>query len=506
MNRALCESCERLVPAEPTERDGRIMLVKDCPSCGHTETLISGSAERYSAKRGLDSGFDHKGCGLNCLECEHRKKPTFVFVDLTNRCNMNCPICINNTPSMGFLFEPPLEYFGKIFDELATYEETPALQMFGGEPTMREDMFEIIAMAQARGLPVRVVTNGVKLADMDYCRRLVETRSTILIAYDGANPETYEVLRARSAALDLKLQALDNIAAIGGAKVALMTCMASGFNDKEIPQLLQFCHDRRSFIRGVYFMPLAHTWDSDNFDLDPPRITGEDIEAAVAACYPEDGATFAPAGAFCEIPTLMDLLSVKPPPFRGAHPNCESMYVLVSDGERYVPLSHYLKGTMQDLMQGLYRVEDRLEKRKNGRLARALSKVGLGKAYHDARAVQAGPSGPRLPRPGPRQALAHPGAGDRIPLPPALAAPHAAAYAAGRGASVDRSPLRGPLDPGDRPPGALPQRVCLLGPGDRPGADDPRLCVEPAQESRPAAHSRTLLARRADGRRRGGVT
>jgi uncharacterized radical SAM superfamily Fe-S cluster-containing enzyme len=369
------------VPAEPTEVDGRIMLVKDCPSCGHTQTLISGSAERYSAKRSLDSGFDHKGCAVNCLECEHRKKPTFVFVDLTNRCNMNCPICINNTPSMGFVFEPPLEYFEKIFDDLATYEETPALQMFGGEPTMRDDLFEIISMAQARGLPVRVVTNGMKLADMDYCRRLVETKSTILIAYDGANPETYGVLRAHTESLDVKLKALDNIAAIGGAKVALMTCMASGFNDREMPELLRFCHDRRDYIRGVYFMPLAHTWSSDDLDLDPPRITGEDIEAAVAACFPEDGATFAPAGAFCEIPTLMDLLNVKPPPFRGAHPNCESMYVLVSDGERYVPLSHYLKGTMQDLMRGLYGVEERLAKRKNGRLARILSKVGLGKAY-----------------------------------------------------------------------------------------------------------------------------
>ena len=40
-----------------------------------------------------------------------------------------------------------------------------------------------------------MVTNGIKLADEEYCRKLIETRATILFAYDGDNPETYRVLR-----------------------------------------------------------------------------------------------------------------------------------------------------------------------------------------------------------------------------------------------------------------------------------------------------------------------
>ena len=67
-------------------------------------------------------------------------------------------------------------------------------------------MFDIISMAQSYGLPTRVVTNGVKLAGEDYCRRLVATRATILIAYDGHNPETYRTLRGHPNLLKAKEQ------------------------------------------------------------------------------------------------------------------------------------------------------------------------------------------------------------------------------------------------------------------------------------------------------------
>jgi uncharacterized radical SAM superfamily Fe-S cluster-containing enzyme len=85
-----------------------------------------------------------------------------VFLDVTNRCNSNCPICINNTPSMGFLFEPPLEYFENVFQQLSRYDPKPVVQLFGGEPTVRRDLFEIIRLARSAGLRPRVVTNGLK--------------------------------------------------------------------------------------------------------------------------------------------------------------------------------------------------------------------------------------------------------------------------------------------------------------------------------------------------------
>jgi len=363
MNHGFCNKCNALVPARQEERDGKVYLVKDCPSCGITETLIAADAERYRNKRLLDSGFDYRHCKLDCLHCKHPKDPNIVFVDITNRCNMNCPICINNTPSMGFLFEPPIDYFDKIFRYFSRFDPKPSIQLFGGEPTVRDDLIDIVKMARSYGLPTRVVTNGIKLADPEYCRALIENRATILIAYDGANPETYRVLRGSEKFLDLKLKAIENIRKFKGAKVVLMSLLAKGFNDKAISELLDYVHERRDIIRGIYFMPLAHTWDKKDFDLEPERITSEDVEVIVNDAYPDARVDFIPAGFLGQLPNIRKYLKIKPLPFVGAHPNCESMYLLVSNGERYVPMAWYLKGSMIELGQGLMKAEQSLARR-----------------------------------------------------------------------------------------------------------------------------------------------
>jgi uncharacterized radical SAM superfamily Fe-S cluster-containing enzyme len=362
MNRAYCNSCNELVPGTPTERDGKVYLVKECPDCGQTETLISADAQRYWKKRSLDSDFEYQSCRLNCLGCKHPKQPNIVFVDVTNRCNLNCPVCINNTPSMGFLFEPPFDYFDRIFKHLATLRPKPSIQLFGGEPTVRDDIFEIVRCARSYGLSARLVTNGIKLANKEYCQRVIDSKATILLAYDGNNPETYRVLRGSDKMLPKKLQALDNIHEIGSAKVTLMTLLARDFNDHEIPEMFAFAHERKDCVRAIYFMPLAHTWDDEDFDLQPERTTTEDIEQMVAEVFGDETIDFMPAGLIGTFESLLACLSTKTVPFMGAHPNCESVYFLVSDGEKFLPLSRYLKTSIMDLGRALGEVDKKLAK------------------------------------------------------------------------------------------------------------------------------------------------
>ncbi len=367
MNKGFCTDCGALVPCRPETRDGRVFLVKECPAGHRTETLISSDAERYQAKRSLDVGVPEKGCSLHCLECRHQNVPSFVFVDITNRCNLNCPICINNTPSMGFTFDPPMEYFERIFEHFSLQNPPPTIQLFGGEPTVRNDLLDIIALARSKGLPtIQIVTNGLRLADPDYCRKLLDTRTTILLSYDGSNPRTYKILRDSETALDLKRRALDNVRRYGKAKVVLMTCVARGFNDREMADLLEFCHERRDFIRGIYFIPLTESWTRERLELAMERITTEDIERMLQAARPGDRIDFIPAGVFGQIRCILKYLRLKPPPFTGAHPNCESRYLLVSNGTEYVPVSRYLKRTLPDLVLDLIRAEDEL-----ARIARA---------------------------------------------------------------------------------------------------------------------------------------
>jgi hypothetical protein len=360
-NLGYCNSCNKLVPANPVERGNAVYLVKECPQCGTNETLISSDARRYRAKHALDIEPQYIGCRLDCTHCPISKTPNVVFVDLTNRCNLNCPCCINNTPSMGFLFEPPFEYFDKIFKHIAAFDPKPHLQLFGGEPTVRNDLIEIVMKAKSYGLAPRIVTNGLSLADEEYCRKVLETRATICFAYDNDNPDVYRAFRGTEKVLQTKIKALDNIGKFpGGAKVVLMSLIATGYNDQDVGRLLEFARERIDYIRAIYFMPLAHNWRTDEFHIEVERINTEQVENLVEKEFPGQTIEFLPAGLFGQLRTILKYLRVKPLPFFGAHPNCESMYMLFSDGEKLLPFNYFVRGSLQQFAQAMIDAEHRL--------------------------------------------------------------------------------------------------------------------------------------------------
>lgn len=221
----------------------------------------------------------------------------------------------------------------------------------------------------------------------------MKSRATILIAYDGQNPATYGVLRGSEKMLALKQKAIENICRIGGAKTSLMTCVAKGFNDGEMTDLLRYCHERREHIRGIYFMPLAQTWDPHEFRLEVERMTSEDIEMLLDHCFPGERMEFVPAGIMGNMETLLKCLRTKRPPFMGAHPNCESLYLLISNGREYEPVARYLKRPLPDVVADLMKLEERFAAKvrriEGGLWGELLAKLGLKDSYLYLRALTA---------------------------------------------------------------------------------------------------------------------
>jgi len=377
-----------MVPVHRQERGNRVYLVKDCKDCGTSETLISGNARVYNKKRSLMSsalqeGRGKKSCKINCSACNAHKVPSMVFLDITNRCNMNCPICINNTPSMGFTFDPPLNYFKKIFDHFGSLNPRPAIKLFGGEPTLREDLFEIINLAHDAGLRVAVITNGVRLADPDYCKQFLDSGVSVRLSFDGHNRRLYTDLRNSPQSLDSKLKAIENIGRFGKEKVTLMTMVAKGFNDHELPEFLDYCHSNSHTLGNICFMPLAHTWAKNRLSSTPERITSEDIESIIEQSVPGGKVEFLPAGILNHFPSLTKHLFKELPSFGGAHSNCESITFLVSNGSQFVSISNYINKSAFQVVENMKEKEATLAKRlgrlETGAVAGLLSGLGLKK-------------------------------------------------------------------------------------------------------------------------------
>lgn len=371
VNRSYCTGCHSIVPTHHERRDGKVYLVKDCPDCGVSEAMVSSDAARYDAKRAM-VGYPAealKSCAMNCRDCTAHKPPTLVFIDVTNRCNMNCPICLANIPAMGFRFDPPLEYFEKIFQVLAAMNPKPKIQLFGGEPTVREDLLDLIAIAHDKyQLNCRVVTNGLRLADEEYCSKLMATGVQLMFSFDGRDPAIYERTRKHPKAFEKKQQGLLNAVKHRRNKITIMTCVAEQVNGDAMADLIDFCYEHRQAIAALDLIPLTAHWGPEQVDVEGATI--EDVERIMARAVP--GIEFVPAALIFQLKTLFATFETDRITFGGAHPNCESVTMLISDGTSYQPASTYLKRSFEDVVRDLIALdaamETRLEKSMLGKL------------------------------------------------------------------------------------------------------------------------------------------
>jgi hypothetical protein len=395
-NLGLCNKCKGRVPAEFFFRDGQTWIRKECPDCGSNESLVSSDAKVWQAKRDLWQYVptDRVACSLNCDHCKVDHKPNMVFIDVTNRCNMNCPICIATIRGMGFDFNPPMEYFEKIFTHLAAMKPNPVVLFFGGEPTVRDDLLEIIALARSKGLRPHIVTNGVRLADEELCKKLCDARVPLRFGFDGRSEEIYEKMRKNGPAYAKKMKALENLKKFSRRKHTIIAAAAWGINDHLIGDLLQYCHDNRDLIADIGIIPLTENWEPGTFDA-AKTTTMEDVEKMVSQNFAPGEVEFIPAGlSYCmrkprsffrREPRSEVLL------LGGVHPNCEAFTLLVSDGQHYRGINYYLKKSFSqmavELAARLKKIEPKLDRldpekffqRMRGRLIiiRALTLFGL---------------------------------------------------------------------------------------------------------------------------------
>jgi 7,8-dihydro-6-hydroxymethylpterin dimethyltransferase len=345
-NVGLCSRCRARVPADFFVRDSQVWIWKECPEHGRTESLVSNDAKAWYAKREMWQYLpEPQGCTLLCEKCRIDHHPNVVFVDVTNHCNMNCPICIATIKEMGYDFNPPLEYFDKVFRHFARWDPRPMVQLFGGEPTMRDDLFEIIALARKYRLQPNVTTNGLRLADEEYCKQFCASRIPVRLACDGLAPEVYEKLRHNRPAYEKKVKALANLKKHSKTKQMILSCFAYGINDQYMAPLIQYIHDNRDWIFQWAVIPLAETWDPAVFK--GVGNTPEDAERMVRESVPGGGVEFIPGGLSYAFRAPRRFFRSNPRSelllLAGVHPNCESMTVLVSDGKRYHGINEYLK-------------------------------------------------------------------------------------------------------------------------------------------------------------------
>lgn len=122
--------------------------------------------------------------------------PRRLHLELTNRCNSQCQICIR-TAAPAPDCDMPLAEVRRIVDEIPDLESV-ALQV-NGEPLLYPHLAQVVRLLVDRGVVVELNTNGIAL-EGDRARALLHSGLQRLnVSIDAASPRTYQALRGAGA-------------------------------------------------------------------------------------------------------------------------------------------------------------------------------------------------------------------------------------------------------------------------------------------------------------------
>lgn len=264
---SVCPVCLQKLKAQIVAYGEEVFMEKTCAEHGSFQALIwKGKPSYESWQRPKIPAVPinpvmekEKGCPYDCGLCpEHRQHSCCVLLEITDRCNLNCPVCFAKAGEEKGKKEPDLKEIEAYFTAMLSCGGPFNIQLSGGEPTLREDLSDIIRLGRKMGFSFfQLNTNGIRLAaEPDYARKLKTAGlSCVFLQFDGIREETYEKLRGR-ALLKIKKQAIEHCGK-AGLGVVLVPVIAKGINEDEVGSILQFALDRLPVIRGVHFQPMS---------------------------------------------------------------------------------------------------------------------------------------------------------------------------------------------------------------------------------------------------------
>ena len=322
---SVCPVCLKRIKATRLLQGDEVFQLKECGDHGSFKTLIwRGEPAMADWRRpkapvhpDVCYGTVDKGCPYDCGLCSaHEQHPCSVLLEVTDRCNLSCAVCFADS-GREEAEDPSLERITWRLERAMAAAGQCNLQLSGGEPTLRDDLPEIVEVAHRIGYSfIQVNTNGLRLAaDKDYAHRLrAAGLSSVFLQFDGVDDEIYRTLRGR-ALLEQKLQAVRN-AGEAGLGVVLVPTLVRGVNTAAIGAIVRQALQLAPIVRGIHFQPVSFFGRFPGQSDDGDRFTLPELMWCLEG--QTDG--------------LLKLTDFSPPGGEHAHCSFHATYIYSADG------------------------------------------------------------------------------------------------------------------------------------------------------------------------------
>ena len=290
---SVCGTCLRRVEGSILIKDGAVFMDKWCPQHGRERVLLADDADYYRLCREkfvkppeLPRRFNTErrwGCPYDCGLCpEHMQHSCLTLVEVTDHCNLRCPICYADSGPHRPGFRD-LAVIERMLDAIVANEGEPdVVQISGGEPTLHPEFFAILDAAKARPIKhLMVNTNGLRIAkDAEFVERLAGYMPgfELYLQFDSLRDEVHQELRGAKLR-EIRLRALEALNR-HGISTTLVVTVKKGLNDGELGDIIDFAL-KQPCVRGVTFQPIQNAGRAENYDPARDRLTLTEVRRRI---------------------------------------------------------------------------------------------------------------------------------------------------------------------------------------------------------------------------------
>ena len=254
---SVCPVCLKQIPAEKYLIDSEVIMKKNCPEHGDFEAVVWRGETDIADWCQTNAQFNGNPlCPTACGLCEqHQQDTCCVVYEITKRCNLNCRFCFADA---GTERDISLSQIKEDLQKMIVPGKT-LVQISGGEPTVRDDLPQIIQAAKAAGAKyVQLNSNGIRLADDEaFLASIVKAGvSFVFMQFDGTDDSIYQYLRHKPL-LQTKIKAIKNCEKYG-LGVTLVPTLVKNLNTENIGEIIRIGMSMSPTVRGIHFQPASY--------------------------------------------------------------------------------------------------------------------------------------------------------------------------------------------------------------------------------------------------------
>jgi uncharacterized radical SAM superfamily Fe-S cluster-containing enzyme len=348
------------IRANIVERDGKIIMEKECPKHGLCEDVMAIDPAFLSRIERLYPGRDFKSPATSLrnhgTSSIQYGRGAALTIDLTNRCNMMCDPCFMDANQVGYVHELKFDDVKKILDDSLKIKpkRQMSVQFSGGEPTISPFFLDAVAYAKQIGyFSIQAATNGIRFAqDIEFAFKAREAGMRLAyLQFDGTTNES-NAHRKIGNLFDVKLRAIENLAK-ADIDVVLVVTIVNTINDDQVGPIIDFAIENSDKVSVVAFQPVSFTGrDEDIKDEDRAKMRytlshlAHDVARQTGVTDPlVDWYPLSGLGVFSDLVDLMKGPAAEWGALKcGCHPNCGigTVVLVNTETKQMTPISEFL--------------------------------------------------------------------------------------------------------------------------------------------------------------------